>query len=172
MSKLWSPPYRLVFISPMFRLQKRSSPRFQKLSDYRSHCFLENRQMILLQEAYYNHETRDLVVVLSHHIKESNEKNAMPLLAILANLKDIFDNCGVCEEKPARVRVNLLSDAAEKVNKTHTAEGLNMDRHVFRLSWPVVTNSLIQGFLTKMVLQEASDLVSWASQNWTKTNRK
>lgn len=42
----------------------------------------------------------------------------------------------------------------------YTADGVSTDTHVFRRTWQVVIQALIQRFLTKIPLQEAHVLVN------------
>lgn len=78
----------------------------------------------------------------------------------LANLKDTYYNCGVCEGDAVRVPSQLLHFSAKGVNKAYTTSEISTNENIYDGAWPVVINALIQMLSTKNVLREAHGLIT------------
>lgn len=58
-------------------------------------------------------------------LRDFTKKKTIALLAILAGLKDRFDNCGKCEGDVAEVLPKPLLDGANEMHETNTDTGIN-----------------------------------------------
>lgn len=85
-------------------------------------------------------------------------------LVLLAELKNKFNDCGVCEGEAVCVQVYLLRDGAKEMFEVYTAEEISSNAHIYHVPWPVAVNTLIQQFLTKDMRWEAHYLVIRISQ--------
>lgn len=98
--------------------------------------------MILLQEAQFIHNTEENVVRLCPTVRNFTGENPIAPPVIQANLKDMFDNWSVCENKTVRDFAYLLCDGTKKVNEAYAANGMSTDNHVYYGTSPVVNNAL------------------------------
>lgn len=60
--------------------------------------------MITLHEAQCTHHTKKRFVEICPTTSIFTGENPIALLAVLANIKYTFDNCGVCDSEAARVQ--------------------------------------------------------------------
>lgn len=132
-------PYR-----PSFHVQKMIHIPFSRVAHYRSYRLLNITQMISQQEAWCIYDTKKRVVGLCPTLRNFTRKKAIALLAFVADLKDTFDNCSVCEVEALWVPACMLSDGAKEMYETYTASGLSTDADVDHGTWKVVVNALIQ----------------------------
>lgn len=88
----------------------------------------------------------------------------MALQVFLADLKDIFDSCGVREKETIGVLAYLLGNDAIEVNETNATYGMSTDAHICHETSLVIFNDFIQHFLTNTALQEEHNLVTRAFQ--------
>lgn len=58
------------------------------------------------------------------------EEDPIVVLALLADLKDTFDNFGVCDGEAVGALAYFLSNGAKKEYDAYTANGLSTDGHV------------------------------------------
>lgn len=71
-------------------------------------------------------------------------EKAIALLIYSANLKDMFDNPGVCEGEAVLVLAFLLRDSAKDVSEVFTANEMRNDDYVYHGSRPVVINAIVK----------------------------
>lgn len=81
--------------------------------------------MIYLQKAGYIYNKRELVVGLCHKLGSFTGEKQIALLAFQANVKDLFNNCGVCKSKAARDLAYSLSNGTKKVWEANNAKEMS-----------------------------------------------
>lgn len=81
-------------------------------------------------------------------------------LVFFANLRDTFEDLGVCKCKLIRILPYLLSDGTVKAYEAYTADVMSTDANDYDGSWSVIIKAFIQRFLTHNVVQKAYDLVT------------
>lgn len=74
------------------------------------------------------------------------------LLEFFPNLKDTFDNSGLCAGEVDLVLAYSLGESDTDLYKAYPANGMSIDGHVYHGTWLAVINALIQRFLAKYLL--------------------
>lgn len=98
------------------------------------------------------------------YTKKFQQKTYITIQTLSANLRDWFDNCGVCEAEAICLSANLLIDGESEEDGPYAANGVSTDVLVYHVTWAVVANALIQSILANTVLQKAHHSVPQASQ--------
>lgn len=88
------------------------------------------KRMILLQEAQCIHDNMARAVGLCPTLMNLVGEKPIVLLAFLANLKDIFDNCGVRVGDAARDLAFSFCDLTNEVYEVYTANDFSTYDHV------------------------------------------
>lgn len=119
-----------------------------KVVKYLSYPLLNTGQIRLQQRARCIHETKAKILGLCPTLWNFTGENPIAVPDFLANLKETFDNCSVCESKGINVHASMLSYSVREVSKTYTTNEMSTDAHVCQGARPVVINALKQHFLT------------------------
>lgn len=105
-------------------------------------------------------------------LRSFTEQKIITLLAILADLKHMFDNCDICKGGAVLISASFLRDGTRIVQETYISKEISTDVHTYHRTSPVVINALTKLFLRENVPQKAHDLVTQAAQRLEEGNQE